>query len=183
MAPARPATGDHGRYHGGMNATSPALLALSALASAAVVAAGALVLEHRVAPGEGLLRLVEGPTPDCGGFGVEVLGGPDLDRDGVLAEHEAESSAIVCSVDGRLQLAYEPEALRSAFDEEAPERRRSRVLLDFWDEPAGGACAAGGTGVAAGMDEDEDGMLSEAEIGSERALCSPPAADRVARSR
>ena len=45
------------------------------------------------------------------------------------------------------------------------------ALLGFADEPAGGNCAAGGTRVDAGRDDDGDGVLDPAEIDTTTYVC------------
>lgn len=164
-----------------MSHRTNALLVLSMLSSAAVVVAGGVVLSH-LRP-KAALRVVDGSFPDCGGAGLEVLGGRDLDRDGVLSEREAEVSAVVCTTDGRLGLIYEPEPLLSPSDGQAWPRSRSRVLMDSWDEPPGAACVDGGLGLSVGVDQDRDSVLAEAEISAERVLCHLPAVAKHARSR
>ena len=162
-----------------MNAPSNALLALSALVPAAMVAAGGIVLALQAAE-PALVRVTSGMFPDCSGSGFEVLGGRDRDRDGALADWEAEVFAVVCNVDGRLELGYEPEAL--PFDGVNGGRPRPRVIMEIWDEPSGSECAEGGLGISVGVDRDRDLVLSDAEIGGERLFCGVPTAARYARS-
>jgi hypothetical protein len=183
MLPSRPRKGEKGAYERSMKPPTNALLALSAIACAAVVAGGQIVLVRLVAPEAALIRVVDGAFPDCDGAGFEVLAGRDLDRSGALSDREAEISAVACKVDGRLEVSYEPEAVGPAFEEQGRARRRHHVLLDFSYPPTERGCGDAALGVSAGVDRDRDEVLAEAEITDERIVCGTPAMVRYARAR
>jgi hypothetical protein len=157
-----------------MRLSTNALLAASALASVTVVGVGAAALLRQAEPEPALMRVVRGTYADCNGFGLELVAGRDLDRNGELSDDEAEVSGIACGLDGGPELVYDPEPLPSRSDRRRS-RRHAAVLLEFADEPAGSACAEGGLNVSVGLDRDRNAALSAAEISKKRVICRVPA--------
>jgi hypothetical protein len=165
-----------------MKSPSNALLVLAAVACAAALAGSGVIFTRLASPEPALIRVAEGMYPDCGGAGWELLAGRDRDRNGVLADQEAEVSAVACHIEGRVEVPYEPEPLRSAFETESGARPGERVLLDFWGPPAGAGCGEARLGLSAGVDADRDNVLAEAEITDKRLVCGPPMTARYARA-
>jgi hypothetical protein len=167
-----------------MKVPTNAAVGLSALASAVLISAGGIVVLEQAAPGPALMRVVEGQVEDCDGAGVEVFGGRDRDRDGVLAAGETELSGVVCSVGGRLEVWYEPEPLEDPTLEQAARAgERPRPLMEFRDHPWDESCPTGGFLLVIGLDRDRDSLLSAQEITERRPLCAVPSATRYAGSR
>ncbi len=100
---------------------------------------------------EALVRVDQEPDGDnCEFGGVAIQAGPDDDGDGALDDDEVESTTYVCN-----------DVLAA-------------LLTRFDDEPAGDNCALGGTAIRAGLDEDADGTLDDAEVLRVEYVCDAP---------
>ena len=101
------------------------------------------------------IALSDEPAGDhCAAGGTRIDVGTDDDGDGVLDSGEIDATSYVC--DG-------------ADDTTAD----TTVLLATATEPAGTACASGGTRIDAGVDDDADGTLDADEIDSTTYVCLP----------
>lgn len=114
-----------------------------------------------------LLRVEEVAAGDrCPAGGSAIHAGVDDDGDGVLDDDEVAQTAYACDgADG----ADGTEG--SAGDDGDAGRDGASALIRLDDEAPGAACDAGGTAVHAGVDDDGDGVLDDAEIDETAYVC------------
>lgn len=99
-----------------------------------------------------LLRLTPGELEECGGAGVLVEVGADVDGDLELDEQEVRQRGAICAgADGA---------------------NGGDALVELADSAS---CPDGGQEVRAGYDHDADGALDENEILTRQVVCSAPA--------
>jgi hypothetical protein len=94
---------------------------------------------------------VEAAGEHCEFGGVAVHQGADLDDDGVLDDPEIETTSYVC--------------------DPPPPASDPAELSELAIEPAGAHCAAGGSVLHTGHDDDGDGLLDAGEIEHSEYLC------------
>lgn len=127
---------------GGDDAGPPGPSGLSALLSFAAVA-----------PGE-----------QCPAGGLLISAGPDVDRDGTLADSEVSSTQYLChGTPGTPGTPGEPATDGS---------NGLNALVRMVDEPPGANCTVGGKAVLAGLDADGNGTLDPAEVMSTGYVCN-----------
>ncbi len=96
---------------------------------------------------------------ECAAGGQRVVGGLDLNGNGILDNREAEAPEHVCHA-GEV-----------------------RSLVTLSPEPGGEHCTVGGVRVDTGLDANHDGELGPAEMAQPRYLCTPaPAPGSLANS-
>jgi hypothetical protein len=125
----------------------------------------------------------------CSLGGLAARFGLDLDRDGALSASEVDLTSYVCTIpmvrsenrtdsharqvgasQGMPARVHRSDSLRSQGGE--PSRVNGlEALLGLTELPARGYCAAGGLSVSAGLDQDGDRQLDEAEITDVEHLC------------
>lgn len=97
-----------------------------------------------------LLTLTSSATEGCPNGGTRIQTGLDADASGTLEGLEITDDRTVCNgEDGE------------------------RLLITVELEPPGGACPGGGRRIRTGIDENDDGALSEAETRENEVLCDP----------
>lgn len=95
----------------------------------------------------------DAPTSVCPSGGFQVDTGLDQNGNGQLDEFEITNTTHVCN--------------------ESSSSNTPNILLDSRIEPPGANCAAGGTAILLGVDEDNDGNLSPPEVTTTRFVCNP----------
>lgn len=96
----------------------------------------------------------EAPGVNCENGGLAISVGPDADADGVLDDEEVTSVSYVCN---------------GLNGPEGADALSPLVRVD--DEPEGVNCEDGGLAVHTGIDDDEDGALSDPEIDTTDYIC------------
>jgi hypothetical protein len=152
------------------------------------------------APAAVLVRVDDvAPDATCADGGIALVGGADDDGDGELDDAEIDQRAVVCHGATATAIARTSDAAPDAdchlggttiaggFDRDgdgeltALEVQRSvrlctlaaaNVLSRRDHEPAGRNCADGGAAVRAGLDDDLDGALDDAEIDTTTYVCA-----------
>ena len=97
-----------------------------------------------------LSRIDETPPAGCVGDGFTIEFGLDLNENGMLDDMEVQSSESLC--DGEVGLSQ---------------------IVSTEVEPAGPNCPVGGIRLDVGIDENEDGVLSEDELDRTEYVCDP----------
>lgn len=118
-----------------------------------------------------LLRVEEEAVGvNCPAGGWRIVGGTDLDGDGVLAENEADSVAYACNGhDGNGCTALDVEEGRLIKCDDGTEilvrdgKTGDATLVRVTPEPKGEACPEGGSRIDAGTDLNGNGMLDPDE--------------------
>jgi len=100
-----------------------------------------------------LSRITQGaPAAVCPSGGLQVDTGVDQNGNGLLDTAEVTNTTDVCN--------------------EAATPSVAQTLLDLRPEPAGTNCAAGGTAIVSGVDQNRDGVLSPAEATATSYVCN-----------
>jgi len=97
-----------------------------------------------------LSRVDDTPPTGCVGDGFTVEFGLDLNENGVLDDMEVQSSEALC--DGEVGVSQ---------------------IVTTEVEPAGANCPVGGIRLDVGIDENQDGVLSEDELDRTEYVCDP----------
>lgn len=107
---------------------------------------------------------VEPAGANCAEGGYRITSGLDQDDDGVLSSNEAESTAFSCEGDGGLDGRHGTDGRNGRNGTNGTDGHTT--LIQTSNEPAGPNCAEGGYRITAGLDENDDGVLSDAEVAS-----------------
>jgi hypothetical protein len=104
-------------------------------------------------PGQVVVRTDPASTAECPFGGLVVKSGTDRNRDSVLQDAEVQASTVVCSA--------------------MPAQPPPKVVVRLVAEPPGTHCAAGGTAVQSGPDDNRNGQLDDAEVAHIDYVCNP----------
>lgn len=129
--------------------------AAASLAALTMLACGS---DEIIVPDAFLLAEGEATESQCPTGGLVLRSGPDLNANGVLDDSEVQDTQIVCNGD--------------VGGDGNDGNDGNNALLRRSEEPAGANCENGGERIDAGVDDDGDGTLDDAEVDSTTYICT-----------